>query len=343
MGQLPSHQSRSSAAGATWIVIPNRDGAAWLEACLETLRVTTPRSVTTLIVDNASSDNSVEVARRRLPGSRLLCLERNLGFVLASNLGVALALQEGARAVVLLNNDTALTPDWLWSIEAAARDNPSFGVLGPLQKDFDGKPSPRVRAIVERWSRSGAEAEGSVLETDWVEGSCFWIRRDVIEAIGPLDPIFAPGYFEELDFCRRARRAGFRVGLVATATIAHHGAGSAAVARRRLSVIERNYLLYHATDPAQASGALWWPVTRRAAMRAAKQLVKAAVTPLDVARAGAGVMKRWPAIVQKLRRDRAGVACPFLGTGLTSSAELECYAQWLWRIQSAADGIREAA
>src|SRR5690606_27404450 len=99
-------------------------------------------------------------------------------------------------------------------------------ILGVLQKDFDDVPSPRSQATVRQWSQTvGADVDWDslpdVIETDWVEGSCILIQDWVIDQVGYLDSIYAPAYFEEIDFCRRARRNGVGIGLVTRSMIWH--------------------------------------------------------------------------------------------------------------------------
>src|SRR5215207_9040108 len=123
-----------------------------------------------------------------------------------------------------------------------------------MSMDWILRLSKRVRALI--LSRGKPIRNSSLIppliDADWVEGSCMWIRRQVLEQVGYLDPLFAPAYFEEVDFCRRARRAGWRVAMSTESVIEHFGAGSSQTspARRRQRILnERNYLIYHAVDP----------------------------------------------------------------------------------------------
>jgi GT2 family glycosyltransferase len=135
----------------TWILIPNYNGMRWLPGCLGTLGITVPMGTPILVVDNGSTDGSVEYIRREFPDIRILELEINLGFVQAMNLAILKALKAGAESVVLLNNDTRVSHGWYTKVLEVAARHPGFGILGPIQSTFDMAPSPRTQAIVNQW------------------------------------------------------------------------------------------------------------------------------------------------------------------------------------------------
>ena len=289
----------------TWIVVPNQNGLRFLPECLQSVREHSANA-TVCLVDNSSSDGSVEYVRTHHPEVHLIELEMNLGFVQATNLGLLAGLQAGAEHFVLLNNDTRVTAGWLDALEASADVDARLGIIGSWQNDFDGNPSPRTKVIlssdnvalvrppetsgtskavvggrtsVELMLGPSSDDTGTaanhaqsrndelqaaepvppnlIIDADWVEGSCLWMRRAVLEKVGFLDPLFAPAYFEEIDFCRRARRAGWRVAMATNSVIEHFGAGSSQTspARKRQRILsERNYLIYHAADPESTCG-----------------------------------------------------------------------------------------
>jgi GT2 family glycosyltransferase len=288
-----------------------------------------PRDAVACVVDNASTDGSVEYIRQTFSGATVLPLARNLGFVQATNLGLLAGLEAGAESFVLLNNDTRVRRGWLDALRSAAERRPDFGVFGAWQVDFEGKPSPRTSAIAR------ASADAGVVETDWVEGSCLWMRRVVLEKVGFLDPLFAPAYFEEIDFCRRARRAGFRVGLAVDSVIEHFGAGSSladAGKRRQRILNERNYLVYHAADPERRGLGRLGELALRTMRHGWKAARRGEITMSEWATAAAGVSMRLPGIWAKARRDRRNWPCPILGNRSLSTPEQRYYAECVARI-----------
>lgn len=307
--------------GPLWVVLPNWNGARWLPECLGTLGATVPPEVSILVVDNGSSDDSVALARAVLPRAEVLAVEENIGFVRGANLGMSHALERGARSILLLNNDVRLREGWFEPLVAAAAEFADVAILGPLQRDYDGHPSPRTRAAVRHWTRGLAKGRpdddhARLIETDWVEGSCMLIRREVVERIGWFDSIFSPAYFEEVDFCRRARRAGFSIGLVLGSTIDHHGAGASLEGRSRSlqrSLVERNYVLFHASAPRASLADSTRTLATKAVFHGVKQILRGKLSVLEWLWAMAGVPRRIPALFAKVRRDRAGRACPIGG------------------------------
>ncbi|MGL4463612.1 MAG: glycosyltransferase family 2 protein, partial [Planctomycetia bacterium] len=230
---------------------------------------------------------------------------------------------------------------WLDALTAVARRRPDFGVLGAWQTDFDGEPSPRTKAIVRghRGRSLGCPIDPlpDVVPTDWVEGSCLYVRREVLQAVGYLDPLFAPAYFEEIDFCRRVRRAGWQVGLAPAAVVAHHGAGTANRPRgrsRTRTLLERNYALFHAADPAARGG--WpqtgWRLAHRSVRHGLKAMATGRLSPMEWSAALAALPARWRALRAKQRRDAAGRPCPILGDGVPTTREHQYYTERVERL-----------
>ena len=314
-----------------WIVIASLNGRHWLEECLATLTETIPSDVHVVVVDNGSADGTVTFLRERFPRVHCLALAKNLGFVQATNLGLQFARRRGADSYLLINNDTRFKSGWFESLREAARSHPAFGVLGVQQIDFQGRLSPRTQAELSRWEKNhdaSTNTPPTILSTDWVEGSCLLLRDTVIDQIGFLDPLFAPAYFEEVDFCGRARTAGFQVGMVTTSTIEHAGAGTAG---KRLSArSERSYLLYQVTRPGIRGFTL--PLLHRALRHGTKKVLSGQLTSRDVLHAFVDCWKLRRPILSKRRRDQADEACPLLGSDIPWSAEQVHYREWINRI-----------
>jgi GT2 family glycosyltransferase len=324
------------------VLIPNHNGMAWLPDCLGSLRTESPAGVEALVIDDASTDESVRYLEQEFPQAGILSLPANLGFLRAVNLGLLVARRRNAESVLLLNNDTRLGKGSIEALLAQARSRPEFGVLSPIQTDFQGALSPRTRAILSSPDRDNLE---EMVEADWVEGSCLWIRRAALEQVGYLDPLYAPCDFEEVDLCRRVRTAGWRVGVVATSAIQHHGAGSfagAAMDRRRI-VSERNYLLYRASEGADDLARCWRTFVFHAGRRLAKAIWHGDPSPTTVLAAVASTPRLMPALWSKVLRDGAGQPCPILGSGLSPSPTARLYADCVRRLEQENFSIQEAA
>jgi GT2 family glycosyltransferase len=321
-----------------WIIIPTRNGLRWLPECLGRLHDTVPDSATILVVDNASTDGSVQYVEQHHPRVRVMRLSRNLGFVQATNLGILAGRQRGAESFVLLNNDTRVHPDWWRALHQVAESQPSFGILGSWQTDFDGHPSPRTQAIVAHAGLSGIEPLPTIIPTDWVEGSCLWIRREALDQIGYLDPLFAPAYFEEIDWCRRARRAGWQIGLVPSSRIEHYGAGSSLEQSERHQqriLNERNYQLFHAANPNVSD--IYLSSLKRSIRHGIKAWRQRRLSLREWATAWVGFARRFGALAEKRKRDRQNRPCPILGNRAIYSAEQRYYAASVHRMTAIAE------
>jgi GT2 family glycosyltransferase len=206
-----------------------------------------------IVVDNGSADGSADRLRSALPGIRLLEAPRNLGFSGGCNQAIRLALEQGTDFVLLVNSDAVLAPDAVDVLLRAACDQPSAGIFGPVllgREEPDRIASAGIRYSLRtgrmRHVAAGAPISllppGAVHQVDAVSGCVMLIRRDVFERIGLLDDEYF-FFFEDVDFCSRARAAGFDV-LRANEAIAYHEGGRS-IGRRspdRVYFATRNHL-----------------------------------------------------------------------------------------------------
>lgn len=193
------------------------------------------------IIDNASKDNSVALIRNEFPACHLIANASNVGFGRANN--QALDLVEG-RYVLLLNTDAFVSEDTLYKTMAYMDSHPRCGILGVKLVGRDGALQPSARYFPTPWNlflaRTGlhrlfsgvrlvddmAWDHASVRQCDWVPGCYFLVRKAVIDQIGLFDPRYFL-YYEEIDHCLAARRAGWEVIFFADTTVVHIGGESA--------------------------------------------------------------------------------------------------------------------
>ncbi len=201
------------------VIVLNWNGRSVLGPCLASLRKVVEPRLEVIVVDNASTDGSALIARRERPDAELIVNERNLLFAEGNNVGIRRALERGARFVLLLNNDTEVDPGFAAALADALAGDDRAGIAGPKILYHDdpkriwyggggftpGLWIPRH----ERIRRLDGEAPDRRGETAWVSGCAMLVRREVFEAIGLLDPSYRI-YCEDVDFCLRARRAGWR-------------------------------------------------------------------------------------------------------------------------------------
>ncbi|MCL4552962.1 MAG: glycosyltransferase family 2 protein [Candidatus Marsarchaeota archaeon] len=220
------------------VVIPNYNGQSVLKGCLDSLMQQTWPADEIIVVDNASSDNSVEKVQREFPQVRLIKNQQNEGFTRACNQGI---LASKCRYVLLLNSDTMVPQDALANLVDFMDQHPDAGAMGPRLVLPDGRPQPyafgadpSIGYLLSRGLNQllfhrhlHAWTVGSVLKTDWVSGACLMLRREALDEAGLLDEkIFM--YFEDNDLCLRLRNKGWTVYYNPKVSITHIGGQSLA-------------------------------------------------------------------------------------------------------------------
>jgi N-acetylglucosaminyl-diphospho-decaprenol L-rhamnosyltransferase len=194
-----------------------------------------------IVVDNASSDNSVEVLRTQHPESELISNAVNVGFARANNQAIP---RVRARYVLLLNTDAFVSADTLPKTVGYMDAHPGCGVLGVKLVGEDGSLQPSCRYFPTPWNvflgSTGLRRffprtrlvddltwdHASVRKCDWVPGCYYLVRHKVIDSVGLFDPRYFL-YCEEVDHCRAVRKAGWDVVYYPFTQVVHIGGGSA--------------------------------------------------------------------------------------------------------------------
>ncbi len=203
------------------VIVLTWNGRDLTLACLKSLLASNYTNLDILLVDNASSDGTSEAVESSF-GERvnIIVNDTNLGFAGGNNTGIQHVLDEGADYVLLLNNDTIVDPDMIGHLVNFLSAHPQAGIAGP--KIYYETPPDQVwfaggevflsrgtaRHIGIREKDNGQYE--TVEEVDYISGCALMAGRDVFEKIGMLDPIYE-AYFEDTDFCMRAKRAGYGI------------------------------------------------------------------------------------------------------------------------------------
>ncbi len=213
------------------VIVLAWNGVKFLDACLAAVFDQRWPDLQIIVVDNASTDDSVAVIQKHVPPVQLIGNEYNLGYAGGNNVGLHAT---DADIVVLLNQDTVVRPGWLRAIVDTFED-PSVGIVGCKALYADGKSLQHAGAILEpgnavtRHIGRGEQDHGQydvTAEPDYVTGAAFAIHRRVLDRLGGLDEAFYPAFYEEADYCWRARRCGFRVIYQPKAVLMHHETSS---------------------------------------------------------------------------------------------------------------------
>lgn len=247
---------------AIFVVIVNYRTASLVLDCLESLSSMRSdlRGGRVVVVDNDSRDGSVGAIEAGIVAAgwsgwaEVVPLPRNGGFAYGNNAAIERALQLDAdlATVVLLNPDTIVKPGAIAHLVGHLDQHPSVGIVGARIENEAGAPEVSAHTMpsplgeleaTARWglltrllaahavSRPPRDADHAC---DWVSGACMAVRREVLDAVGPLDEGYFL-YYEEVDFCFRAKRAGWSCWFVPEARVVHFEGASTGirVARRR--------------------------------------------------------------------------------------------------------------
>lgn len=237
------------------IIIVNWNVREHLERCLSSLLTQQGCLFEVFVVDNASNDASAALVAERFPQVRLIANTQNVGFARANNQAL---LEAKGAVLLLLNPDTILPKDALRRTVQYFAAHTEVGILGCRLQHSDGSPQRSVLRFptfcsqalvllkVQAFTQKPLPLQRYyALDFDYahdadveqVMGSFFALRRAVYDAIGPLDKQYFV-WFEEVDYCRRARAAGWRVRYTPSITVTHVGAESA----RQLLSIEQQII-----------------------------------------------------------------------------------------------------
>lgn len=234
------------------VVVVNHNAGSFLPACISSIYAAAgDLSLDVVLVDNASTDGSVERSVREHPSLRVVANGVNRGFAAAANQGIR---ETKAPYVFLLNPDAEITAGSLPSLVKVAADRPRAGILGPLVRNSDGSIQASARKVPglleslghaflgpfapnNRFSRAYTMAEwnrSSERQVEWVSGSAMLIRREAFEAVMGFDE----GYFmyvEDVDLCTRLRQARWSVLFSPELEVVHETGVSAGKRSRRLA------------------------------------------------------------------------------------------------------------
>jgi GT2 family glycosyltransferase len=197
--------------------------------------------IETIVVDNASTDDSIDILESKYPAVTLIKNDTNVGFGRANNQAISVAR---GRYVLLLNTDAFVAPATLVQTVAFMDNNAACGVLGVKLVGSDGTLQPSCRYFPTPWNvflvRSGLARffpttrlvddmnwdHASTRKCDWVPGCYYLVRAEVIRRVGLFDPRFFL-YCEEIDHCRRVKEAGWSVIFCPLTEVVHIGGESA--------------------------------------------------------------------------------------------------------------------
>jgi N-acetylglucosaminyl-diphospho-decaprenol L-rhamnosyltransferase len=216
-------------------VVVNYNAGEAVRRCVVSLRASGISDL--VVVDNGSSDGSVELVTALEDPPRIVAPPRNLGYGAAGNLGVA---NSAGELIFICNPDLSVQVDAIAQLAAALEARPDAAVAGPMLLQQDGSVYPSGRSFPglgdslghgfvglfwpdNPWTRRYrllGEDQHTARDADWVSGAGFLVRRDAFEAVGGFDEAYFM-YVEDVDLCWRLHRAGWAVIYEPSARIVH--------------------------------------------------------------------------------------------------------------------------
>ena len=243
------------------VVIVSFNTAQMTLRCLDSVRADLAGiDAEVIVVDNGSTDNSVEAIRANAPWVKLIVSERNVGFGAGNNLALA---QARGEYLLLLNTDAFPTAGAVSALMQYLKEHPKTAVVGPKLLNADGStqqscfrfPTPLRSWMENLWISTAMKrhpsiddyrfwAHDSERSVDFVIGACILVRRSVYEQVGGFDERFFM-YAEESDWMYRMRRAGWQIDFTPTAVVTHLGGASGAADKPKINRVFFESLDYY--------------------------------------------------------------------------------------------------
>ena len=214
------------------IIILNWNGLENTIECLESLRKITYPNCEVIVVDNGSKGNDAHVLEEKFGDFvRLIRNDKNYGYTGGNNIGIRYVLDKSSpEYLLILNNDTIVAPDFLAQMIKVAKSESSIGIVGPKVNYYHfpnriqsagGKVNMRTgQASLIGVKEIDAGQYNRQQEVDYVFGCCLLIKKEVIQKVGLFDESYFC-YWDETDYCFRAREAGYKVVRIPEAKIWH--------------------------------------------------------------------------------------------------------------------------
>jgi len=249
-----------------FVIVLSWNSKDYISKCLDSLQklVGKPEIV---VVDNASTDSSAAFIKKNYPKLKLNRNDKNLGYAEGNNVGITYALDHGADFVWIVNPDVTVAPDSLFALLKAAEKYPRAGIFtskiyfAPGFEFHQERYSKKEQGKVI-WSAGGLIDWANLITThrgvdevdigqyntdsltDFATGATIFIRRKVFDQIGLIDPKYYL-YYEENDFCQRAKKAGWLIMYIADASAWHSNAQATGIGSSLQDYyITRNRLLF---------------------------------------------------------------------------------------------------
>ncbi|HET6203993.1 MAG TPA: glycosyltransferase family 2 protein [Planctomycetota bacterium] len=211
-------------------------------ACVDSLLLSDYPAHEVIVADNDSRPEALARLRERIPGVRIRANGANLGYAGGNNPAILEAVAGGAAFVFLANSDATVSRAAISRLVAAVEADARIGAVGPYVVSAERPERVLYAGGTVDWIRGRTEIrrpreEGGIVDVDWIPGCAMLVRAEAVLRVGVMDPSYFL-YLEEVDWCTRMLRAGFRVAVLAEPLATHREGGS-------LSLTKSPYFLYY--------------------------------------------------------------------------------------------------
>lgn len=207
-----------------YFIVVTFNGVRWLRECLES---THPYK--TVVVDNASTDGTIEFIKKHFPDVIILPQESNLGFGRANNIGLKYAIEKNAKYVFLLNQDAKLNgASVVEKLVELHNQHPNYGILSPVHLNWEGTeldygfsnlliPEKCPSFVSDLFMKKEMK---DIYEVTFVNAAAWFLPIETVKKVGGFDSIFFH-YGEDVNFCQRVLFHKFKIGIVPSVNILH--------------------------------------------------------------------------------------------------------------------------
>ena len=221
---------------SVFIVVLNYKNLEDTIACLASLRKITYNRYRIVVVDNDSRDGSYEYLKEHETDCCIIQSGENRGYAAGNNVGIHYALEQGAEYVCILNNDVEVEPDFLTKLVQYMESEPDVGMTGPVVYEYNQREKIQSAgfSICVRTGRTQPLWQGKhkkelsgkhIIVSDGLSGTCLLVRREVLEKAGLIPENYFL-FFEEMEWCLRIRKKGYKLATVLTAAVYHKGSAT---------------------------------------------------------------------------------------------------------------------
>jgi len=228
------------------IIIVNWNAKKYLKSCIDSLLAQTYQNYEIIVVDNASSDDSVKFLEKEFSSIKIIKNKKNLGFAEGNNIGIK---NSKGDLIALFNPDAIADKDWLSNLVQKIQSSNKIG--GVAGKIFYLNEKFGKNAVFCTWSKLDPYSampynfhnDEPSSNVDYLSGAAMLVKKEVIDKVGFLDPEYFL-YFEETDWCARMIRAGYDLKYVLNANVRHEVSSTISDDEKKIYFMERSRIRF---------------------------------------------------------------------------------------------------